>query len=69
MNPKIDLNFAGENGVEEEEAEKRKKAADFHICVFPYEIGDRLFSHPLTVGKVRIKLAKISMIVLDNLHA
>ena len=51
INPKIDLR-PGRTSEGENEEEKRLKDADSHICVFPYEIGERLFSQPLTTGKV-----------------
>ena len=52
LNPKIDIGLARGKGEEEEaEAEKRKQI-ESHVCVFSYEIGERLFSHPLTLDKV-----------------
>lgn len=51
LNPKIDIGFARGYEEGEDELEKRKKDVESHICVFPYEIGERLFSHPLMLEK------------------
>jgi len=57
LNPKIDIGLARGKGEEEEaEAEKRKQI-ESHVCVFSYEIGERLFSHPLTLDKTSASIA------------
>jgi len=56
LNPKIDLEFARGKEEGEEEVEKRSDVSS-HVCVFPYEIGERLFSHPLTFGKDSLTVA------------
>ena len=59
LNPKLDFRRKsseegdGEEDDEEEKKKKRRNKEEAHVCVFPYEIGERLFARPLITGKVR----------------
>ena len=53
LNPKVDIGAENWEAEDEEEETKRRLDPKSHICVFPYEIEERLFARPLTTVKVR----------------
>ena len=53
LNPKVDFGAENREAEDEEEEEKKRRLDQkSHICVFPYEIEERLFARPLTTVKV-----------------
>jgi len=61
LNPKLDFRRKsleeGEEEDEEEEKKKKRRNEEAHVCVFPYEIGERLFARPLITGKESTSVA------------
>ena len=67
MNPKLDFG-SGKSKAEDEEEEdaeeekRRKLQVDSHVCVFPYEIADRLFARPLTT-QAQVRFSELACCV------
>ena len=67
MNPKLDFG-SGKSKAEDDEEEdaeeekRRKLQVDSHVCVFPYEIADRLFARPLTT-QAQVRFSELACCV------